>query len=95
MQVMPFWVKLIGTPQHNLFDMQTNLRFGCTILRYYLDQEKGNLSRALSRYNGSVGKRKYANAVLTALHTRWHYSTEQRMVSKERPKGFLQTRAPQ
>ncbi len=64
MQVMPFWVGLIGTPQHNLFHLRTNLRYGCTILRHYLDLEKGDLYRALGRYNGSLGRPEYPNAVL-------------------------------
>ena len=53
MQVMPFWVKLIGRPEDSLFDLRTSLRYGCTILRHYLDIEKGDLFRALGRYNGS------------------------------------------
>lgn len=57
MQVMPFWVKVIGSRDHNLFHMRTNLRFGCTILRHYLDIERGDLFRALGRYNGSLGNR--------------------------------------
>lgn len=67
MQVMPFWVDIIGEKQHNLFHMRTNLRFGCTILRHYLDIEKGNLFRALGRYNGSLGKSKYPDAVNHAM----------------------------
>lgn len=63
MQVMPFWVRQIGNRQHNLFDMHTNLRFGCTILRHYLDIENGDLFRALGRYNGSLGRPEYPNAV--------------------------------
>jgi soluble lytic murein transglycosylase-like protein len=63
MQVMPFWVKVIGQPQDNLFHMRTNLRYGCTILRHYLDIEKGNLFRALGRYNGSLGRAEYPNMV--------------------------------
>lgn len=55
MQVMPFWLEELGRPEDDLFDVQTNLRFGCTILRYYLDMEKGNRTRALARYNGSLG----------------------------------------
>jgi len=56
MQVMPFWVQLIGRAEDNLFHLRTNLRFGCVILRHYLDQEKGDLYRALGRYNGSLGQ---------------------------------------
>ena len=63
---MPFWVKYIGTSEHNLFHLRTNLRFGCTILRHYLNLEKGNLYLALGRYNGSRGKPDYPNAVFAA-----------------------------
>ncbi len=66
MQVMPFWLRLIGTPDQNLFQLRTNLRYGCTILRYYLDAEKGDLFRALGRYNGSLGQRDYPAAVIAA-----------------------------
>lgn len=73
MQVMPFWVRSIGTQQHNLFDMYTNLRFGCTIMRHYLDIEKGDLFRALGRYNGSLGKPEYPNMVLGAWRGQWQF----------------------
>ncbi|KPC53287.1 Membrane-bound lytic murein transglycosylase C precursor [Amantichitinum ursilacus] len=66
MQVMPFWQRQIGTPQQNLFDMNTNLRYGCTILRHYLDIENGDLFRALGRYNGSLGRPEYPNMVYGA-----------------------------
>lgn len=66
MQVMPFWVAQIGSPGQDLFQLRTNLRYGCTILRYYLDAEKGDLFRALGRYNGSLGRADYPNAVVTA-----------------------------
>ena len=56
MQVMPFWVVQIGNSGHDLFTLRTNLRYGCTILRYYLDRESGDLYRALGRYNGSLGR---------------------------------------
>ena len=71
MQVMPFWVKEIGGPGHNLFHEKTNLRFGCVILRHYLDRENGNLANALGRYNGSLGKPDYPNRVMKAYKTRW------------------------
>ena len=71
MQVMPFWVRLIGTPDQNLFQLRTNLRYGCTILRHYLDRERGNLSNALGRYNGSLGQPDYPNKVFKALRERW------------------------
>ena len=71
MQVMPFWVKEIGADKHNLFHLRTNLRYGCTILRHYLDIEKGNLFRALGRYNGSLGKSEYPNLVKAAWQNHW------------------------
>ncbi|HEV8689412.1 MAG TPA: lytic transglycosylase domain-containing protein [Ideonella sp.] len=67
MQVMPFWAKLIGDGDASrLFHMQTNLRFGCVILRHYLEREQGDLFMALGRYNGSRGRPEYPNAVLGA-----------------------------
>jgi soluble lytic murein transglycosylase-like protein len=72
MQVMPFWTKAIGSSEHNLFHLRTNLRYGCTILRHYLDIENGNLYRALGRYNGSLGKSKYPNLVKAAWQKHWH-----------------------
>ncbi|WP_373740337.1 transglycosylase SLT domain-containing protein [Neisseria sp.] len=74
MQVMPFWKNHIGAPSHNLFDIRTNLRYGCTILRHYNNVEKGNLVRALARFNGSLGSNKYPNAVLGAWRNRWQWS---------------------
>lgn len=71
MQIMPFWLDELGRPDDDLFDIQTNLRFGCTILRFYLDKEKGHLSRALARYNGSLGSHKYPSKVFKALRDRW------------------------
>ena len=73
MQVMPFWLKLIGQPKHNLFHMRTNLAYGCAILRHYLDVEKGDYFRALGRYNGSLGRPEYPNLVLAAWKGRWKY----------------------
>ncbi len=73
MQVMPFWVKLIGRQGNNLFHLRTNLRYGCLILRHYLDMEKGDYFRALGRYNGSLGKPDYPRAVLVAWKVRWGY----------------------
>jgi len=71
MQVMPFWSRTIGDGEAaSLFHMQTNLRFGCVILRHYLNVEKGNLFLALGRYNGSRGRAEYPNAV-TAAWRRW------------------------
>ena len=74
MQVMPFWASLIGDGDaRRLFEMRTNLRFGCVILRYYLDREQGDLFRALGRYNGSVGRPEYPQAVLAAWRGQWNY----------------------
>lgn len=71
MQIMPFWLDEIGRPNDNLLHIDTNLRYGCTILRYYLDKENGDLRRALGRYNGSLGKRKYPNKVIDKLSRKW------------------------
>jgi soluble lytic murein transglycosylase-like protein len=71
MQIMPFWLDEIDLPDKNLFKIKTNLRMGCTILRYYLDIESGNLTRALARYNGSLGKYVYPNKVMKALNKHW------------------------
>jgi soluble lytic murein transglycosylase-like protein len=76
MQVMPFWVNLIGRIDDNLFHLRTNLRFGCVILRHYLDQEKGDLYRALGRYNGSLGHPGYPTLVVRAWERDWHYATQ-------------------
>lgn len=76
MQVMPFWVKELGEPGQNLFHERTNLRYGCTILRHYLDRERGNLANALGRYNGSLGQAEYPNRVFKALRTRWALGAE-------------------
>jgi soluble lytic murein transglycosylase-like protein len=68
---MPFWVRQIGNQDHDLFNLRTNLRYGCTILRYYLDRENGDLYRALGRYNGSLGRAEYPNAVLATMQRHW------------------------
>ncbi len=75
MQVMPFWTRVLGDGDASvLFRMQANLRFGCVILRHYLDREDGNLFMALGRYNGSRGKAPYPNAVIRASR-QWEYHT--------------------
>lgn len=74
MQIMPFWLKEIPQAGDNLFDIRTNLRFGCTILKHYIDREKGDFQRALARYNGSLGKVWYPNKVFDALNKRWFRS---------------------
>jgi len=73
MQIMPFWIKVIGKPEHNLFHLRTNLRYGVTILRHYIDIERGDLFRALGRYNGSLGKPEYPNAVYAAWRKKYTY----------------------
>ncbi len=72
MQVMPFWKNEIGRPSDNLTDMNTNLRYGCQILQFYLKREKGNMRRALARYNGSLGKNWYPDRVFRAWRKRWY-----------------------
>ena len=72
MQIMPFWLDEIGRPDDNLFDIDTNLRFGCTILNIYLKRERGDMRKALARYNGSVGKNWYPARVYKALSRRWY-----------------------
>jgi soluble lytic murein transglycosylase-like protein len=75
MQVMPFWTRVIGdSDARKLFDMRSNLRYGCVILRHYIDLEQGDLFRALGRYNGSLGRAEYPNAVLDAWKTQWSYN---------------------
>lgn len=71
MQIMPFWPAELNEPDANLFDIHTNLRMGCTILKYYLDKEKGRLSPALARYNGSYGKTWYPSLVYASLDKTW------------------------
>jgi soluble lytic murein transglycosylase-like protein len=74
MQVMPFWLRQIGDAEHDLFTLRTNLRYGCTILRYYLDRENGDLYRALGRYNGSLGRAEYPSAVLASMQRYWTWN---------------------
>jgi soluble lytic murein transglycosylase-like protein len=81
MQVMPFWKTLIGESGHNLFNLRTNLRYGCAILRHYLDIERGDTFRALGRYNGSLGKSRYPNAVLRAWSGNWEYKAGDRVIA--------------
>ena len=73
-QVMPFWIKTIGSPDQNLFQLRTNLRYGAVILRYYIDIEHGDLFRALGRYNGSLGQPEYPNLVVNAWKRHWDYT---------------------
>ena len=86
MQVMPFWVNVIGgRGDHNLFHLRTNLRFGCVILRHYLDIERGDLFRALGRYNGSLGRAQYPNTVLAAWRGSWSYPARLESRTDEKP----------
>jgi soluble lytic murein transglycosylase-like protein len=71
MQVMPFWKNEIGRPQDNLTKNSVNLKYGCTILKHYIDIEHGNLTRALARYNGSLGKLRYPEKVLDIWQKYW------------------------
>lgn len=72
MQIMPFWLKEVGRPNDNLFRPEINLRMGCTILRFYLDKERGHLQKALARYNGSRGRTTYTDKIFKALNQRWY-----------------------
>lgn len=72
MQVMPFWKNELGRTEDNLIDLATNLRYGCTILKYYLDRENGNLRRALARYNGSLGSHRYPDKVQDYWYRYWY-----------------------
>ncbi|QEP42864.1 lytic transglycosylase domain-containing protein [Ectothiorhodospiraceae bacterium BW-2] len=74
MQIMPFWLEELNRPYDNLFQIETNLRFGCTILRHYLDIEQGQLTPALARYNGSYGSNRYPNKVYERLRRYWYKS---------------------
>jgi hypothetical protein len=71
MQIMPFWKKELGRKDDNFANIETNLRYGCTILKFYLDKENGHLSRALARYNGSAGKTWYPEKVMTKWQDYW------------------------
>tara|TARA_B110000008_G_scaffold35057_1_gene31248 strand:+ start:26782 stop:27375 length:594 start_codon:yes stop_codon:yes gene_type:complete len=71
MQVMPFWKKELGRTDDNLINASTNLRYGCTILKHYLDREKGDWIRALARYNGSLGRTKYPEKVMNFWQKYW------------------------
>jgi len=73
MQVMPFWLTAIGNGDQDLFHLRTNLRYGCTILRYYLDRENGDYFRALGRYNGSLGQADYPEHVVGLMLSKWRW----------------------
>ncbi|TWO68875.1 lytic transglycosylase domain-containing protein [Caenimonas sedimenti] len=85
MQVMPFWTRVIGDGDvSKLFHMQTNLRFGCVILRHYLDRERGDLYMALGRYNGSRGQPQYPNAVFAAARN-WQFDMQPGVIPERSP----------
>ena len=71
MQVMPFWRNVIGESRDSLFDVHTNLRYGCIILKHYIDIEKGDLERGLARYNGSLGLSTYSDLVLNKWRNKY------------------------
>lgn len=73
MQIMPFWLREIGHDDDSLFDIKTNLRMGCTILRHYLNKEKNNYIRALGRYHGSLGSNRYPKRVMDRLEDNWYW----------------------
>ncbi|MDE1887819.1 MAG: transglycosylase SLT domain-containing protein [Gammaproteobacteria bacterium] len=73
MQIMPFWLKLSGQPNGNLFHENTNLRLGCTILKYYLQRSRGDIREALQRYNGATVGIDYSDRVLRALSSKWRW----------------------
>ncbi len=75
MQVMPFWLRQIGASDQSLLNVDTNIRFGCTILRHYLQREHGDLARALQRYNGSLGRTTYSDQVLAVYKRYWQPAT--------------------
>ena len=75
MQIMPFWTEVLSTGEKEmLFEPQINVRYGCLILAHYLEIEKGNVARALARYNGSLGRTVYSDKVLDRLHRNWYYT---------------------
>lgn len=86
-QVMPFWVRTIGTPHHNLFQLRTNLRYGALILRHYIDIERGDLYRALGRYNGSLGRPEYPTLVVGAWKKHWDYLPNTKTAAISQPQS--------
>jgi hypothetical protein len=91
MQVMPFWKREIGEPDDNLLDQDTSLRYGATILAHYLKREKGDITDALARYNGSLGKTWYPERVMRAWTTRWWYQAPAPFVAERTPEGLADT----
>lgn len=76
MQVMPFWKKVIGQESDSLFELRTNIRYGCLILRHYLDIESGQTARALARYNGSLKDDRYSSRVILLLSSKYRFTIE-------------------
>lgn len=74
MQIMPFWLKLIGKPDDSLVHVRVNLRMGCTILHYYMQRSHGDIREALQRYNGATVGIDYSDKVLKALSNRWYWN---------------------
>lgn len=91
MQVMPFWKREIGEPGDNLLDQDTSLRYGATILAHYLKREKGDITDALARYNGSLGKTWYPERVMRAWTTRWWYQPPAPFVAERSPEDIADT----
>lgn len=89
MQVMPFWKREIGEPGDNLLDQDTSLRYGATILAHYLKREKGDITDALARYNGSLGKTWYPERVMRAWTTRWWYQAPAPFVAERLPNNEM------
>lgn len=94
MQVMPYWIELIGRPEDSLFDLRTNLRYGCTMLRHYLDIEKGDLFRALGHYKGHVGDDAFPNLVRSAWQSRWAYEKQKTTTVTQSEVVFVKYRGP-
>jgi len=76
MQVMPFWKGVIGHESDSLFELRTNLRYGCLILRHYLDIERGQLERALARYNGSLEDNRYSSKVISLFSSKYRFHSD-------------------
>ena len=74
MQVMPFWARMFGATAEQLFHLRVNLRYGCVILRHYLELENGDIYRALGRYNGSLGEPEYPSGVMATQSRNWYYN---------------------
>ncbi len=76
MQVMPFWPEQLGMRRHQLVEVESNMRMGCAILRFYLAREKNDVRKALARYNGSIGRREYPDLVITRWTRSWNFADD-------------------